>query len=81
MADSFFSIFQTLGLNSPLSRFFCVAALSLGIEFLVKPSFAFDEGGSPRPWAMPFGESAPGAVYTHWLFFPILLGLAAALFF
>lgn len=73
-------IFQSLGLDSPFARFLFVAAAATAVEFVVKPSYAFDADGQLRPWAKPWGESEPGAVYTPVLFFPILLGLAAALF-
>lgn len=79
--DAVFSIFKTLGLDSPFARFVFVGAGGTGVEYLVKPSYAFDEQGEPRPWAKPWGENAPGAVYTPVGFFPILLGLCAALFF
>lgn len=79
--ESFFSIFQTLGLNSPFTRFLAVSAAGTGAEFVIKPSYAFDADGLPRPWAKPWGESQPGAVYTPVGFFPVLFGLICALFF
>lgn len=80
VVSMFRTVFATLGLNLPLYRFLGLTALGTGLEFVVRPRYAFDENGSVRPWAIPFMSSPPGAVYTPVGFFPGLAGLVAALF-
>lgn len=80
IAGIFKAVFLGVGLTHPVTRFIGVATLLSIAEFLVKPVWSFDEKGNMRPWAMPFTNPGPGAVYSAFGVLPCLGGLCAAFF-
>lgn len=76
------SMFAGAGLTTPNLRFLAVLSGGTLLEYLLKPSYAFDESGALRTWAMPLSKDVPpGATYTPIGFFPLLGALVAHLFF
>lgn len=67
------------GLSTPFRRFAVFTAIGTGIEYWLRPSYAYnDQGGMKR---IAYLTDAAGATYTPPGFFPAILGLVSALYF
>lgn len=44
--------FSSVGLGSPLARGVAMGALGGALEYTLKPSFSYKQGGAPRPWIL-----------------------------
>lgn len=71
-------IFGSIGLRTPMSRFFTFTAIGTGIEFYFKPSYAFLPDGTMKKVALISSE--PGATYTPPGLFPSIAGLIMSLY-
>lgn len=78
MEDLAKSTLVNLGLDTPVKRFGAVGALGTGLEFLIKPSYAFDPTGSPRPWSVT--TPAENSTLVPVGMVPAILGLVAGIF-
>ena len=72
------SMFSTLGLNTPVSRFLFGFGLLGSAMFMAKPSFAFTSSGDMRPWK-PISKSAD-STYLVWWIPGLLAGAYAGLY-
>lgn len=72
------SVLGSLGLDQPWKRFVFTTAAGVMTEYYIKPSYAFEDNGNPKPVA--FLNDSPGATYTFIGVFPALAGVITALY-
>ena len=72
------SLLSSIGLRTPMKRFFFTALSGTAGEFLVKPSYAFTSDGTARKPIMLTRKQ--GDTYIPAGLLPVILGLLMALF-
>lgn len=76
--EPFQQFYSALGAKEPWQRLLFGFAFGGVVMFLTEPSFAFEKGGRPRPFALQSRD--PNSTYIHWSVPPIAFGLASAVF-
>ena len=71
-------VLGAIGLNTPMRRLSFVVAVGTALEFYIKPGYAFDSKGNPKPPV--FLDNSPGATYTPPGLFPLIAGTICALY-
>ena len=67
-----------VGLNSPMRRMLFFSSLGTGLEFYLKPSYAFNNDGTMKSIAYLTGDA--GATYIPPGLIPLVVGLVASLY-
>jgi hypothetical protein len=73
------NIFVWTGMNSPTKRFLYALLMSGGIEYLLKPSYAFTSDGEMRPWVAINGATI-NSTYVPAFMIPAVIGLMFSIF-
>lgn len=72
------SVLGSIGLSTPLSRMMFTTAIGSGVEYYVKPRYAYNSDGSMRKSSLITSE--PGATYLHAGMIPFVFGILTALY-
>lgn len=71
------SLLSAIGMNTPLKRFLFALLTGSGLEYYVKPGYAFSGGTLRTPIYI---DNSPGNTYTPLGLIPAVIGLSFAMF-